>query len=137
MKKLTALVLFVVIISLLSGCGLSMQLSSDYDKAEVESAAKEIVLLADDGDYAAVIDRLSPGVSQALTAESLKESWEPVLEKIGAHGEYKSVVVIGQADKSTGEEYAVAVIVSSHENGTSQFTLSFNQQLDLVGLYLK
>lgn len=125
------------LLGLLAGCGLSMQLSSAYDKTEVESAAKEVVMLAEAGDYAAIIDRLSPSVADALTVESLREGWSPVLEKLGAHSEYKSVVVVGQKDTASGEEYAVAVIVSSHENGTSQFTLSFNEELELVGLYLK
>jgi uncharacterized protein YceK len=137
MKRFAIIALSVVIILLLSGCTISTQLSSAYDKAEVETAAKEIVMLAEGGEYSAIIDRLSPAVADALTAEGLRDGWAPVLEKIGAHGEYKSVAVIGQSDKATGEEYAVAVIVSSHENGTSQFTLSFNEDLELVGLYLK
>jgi hypothetical protein len=43
----------------------------------------------------------------------------------------------GTKDSTTGEEYAVAQVLCAHEDGNVLYTLSFDTELQLVGLYLK
>ena len=43
----------------------------------------------------------------------------------------------GTKDETTGEEYAVVQVMAKHENANLTYTLSFDKDLMLVGLYLK
>ena len=121
----------------LCACANAAILPAEFDKAALETAAKEVVQMAGAGDYAAVIERIKPELQGNVTAAQLEEGWGSTLEKIGEHKEYTAVSIFGQKNTTTGEIYAVVVVVSRHEDGNSQYTLSYDAQMNLTGLYLK
>lgn len=121
---------------LLAACG-GAKLADTFDKDEVTARAEDVVGLINDRDYEAVTDQVREDLRDQLTADTLRDAWDATLDTSGAFEEYKSETVIGQKSKSTGEDYAVAVLVGKYENATRTFTLSMDQNLDLVGLYMK
>ena len=72
-----------------------------------------------------------------ITADQLREGWASIYEKAGAFVSVTKTTFSGTTDKTTGEEYAVAQVSVKHENANLVYTLSFDKDLALVGLYLK
>lgn len=110
---------------------------SGFDKDEVGTAAEEIVGLATAGDFDSIIASLRDDLKASITADQLKEGWAPAYQKAGAFVSISKIVLSGTADKTSGEEYAVAQVLVKHENASLVYTLSFDKDLKLVGLYLK
>jgi hypothetical protein len=138
-KQIKSIVVLMLILALsLSFFGCSAgKLPEGFDKEEVGTAAEEIVGLSTAGDYDSVIAALREDLKGSITADQLKEGWAPIYQKAGAFVSITKTVLSGVADKTTGEEYAVAQVLVKHENGNLIYTLSFDQNLMLVGLYLK
>ncbi|NLI54312.1 MAG: DUF3887 domain-containing protein [Clostridiales bacterium] len=128
-------------LTLLLGLGLlgcsAKPLPDGFDADEVIKKAAEIVQLSTDGDYDAVIAMLRDDLKGAVTADQLRDGWAPVYEKAGAFTSITKTVLSGTADQSTGETYAVAQVLVKHASASLVYTLSFDKDLALVGLYLK
>lgn len=120
----------------LFGCA-GKSLPEGFDADEVGSTAEEIVGLATMGDYESIIFALRDDLKEAITADQLREGWAETYEKAGAFDSITKVSFSGTADQTTGEEYAVAQLLVKHENANLVYTLSFDKDLALVGLYLK
>ena len=113
------------------------KLPEGFDKDEVGSAAEEIVGLATTSDYDSIINALRDDLKASITADQLKEGWAATYEKAGAFDSITKTVFSSTKDKTTGEEYAVVQVLAKHENANLVYTLSFDKDLALVGLYLK
>ena len=48
-----------------------------------------------------------------------------------------SILISDTKDPNTKEVYALVIVQVNHEKGRATYTLSFNTQYELVGLYLK
>ena len=140
MNKMIKTVLSVVMVLALSvgmmACA-GGKLPEGFDKDEVGSSAEEIVGLATTGDYDSIINALRDDLKSSVTADQLKEGWASIYEKAGAFDSITKTVFSSTKDKTTGEEYAVAQVMAKHENANLVYTLSFDKNMALVGLYLK
>jgi len=136
MKKFAACG-FLLLLLLSAGCAFSLSLPEGFDKSEVESRAQEVVGIINGQDYDAVVALLRSDLQGQVTAAQLKEAWEGKLSELGSFLEVTNISLLGQKDQNTKEDYATAVLVCKYENGTATFTLSFDSDLALVGLYMK
>ena len=138
MKKshIAALLCAALFIFVLSACG-GYKLAEDFDEKQVTQRAEAAVALANGGDYDALVSSFRTDLQKQLTADQFKSAWAAQLKDAGAFKRYKSTAVYGTKDKSTDEDYAVAVIVAEYENGTHTFTVSVDKDLTLVGMYMK
>jgi len=140
MNKMIKTVLSVGMILALSigmiACA-SSKLPEGFDKDEVGSAAEEIVGLASAGDYDSIILALRDDLKSSITADQLKEGWASIYEKAGAFDSITKTVFSSTKDQTSGEEYAKVQVMAKHENANLVYTLSFDKDLALVGLYLK
>ena len=140
MNKLIKTVLSVVMVLALSmgmvACA-GGKLPEGFDKDELGSAAEEIVGLATAGDYDSIISALRDDLKSGVTADQLKEGWAPLFEKAGAFDSITKTVFSSTKDKTTSEEYAVVQVMAKHENANLVYTLSFDKNMALVGLFLK
>ena len=138
-KQMQAIVTVVLVLALslsLIGCA-GAPLPKGFDADEVGTAAEEIVGLATTGDYDSIINALRDDLKSSITADQLKEGWAPLFEKAGAFDSITKTVFSSTKDKTTGEEYAVVQVLAKHANANLIYTLSFDKDLALVGLYLK
>jgi len=136
MKKIFTAALALLIAFATLGCS-SKGLPDGYDADQVTQKAAEVVRLSTDGDYDAVIAMLRDDLKSQVTADQLREGWAATYEKAGAFEEISKTYLTGTADQTTGEEYAVAQVMVKHADASLLYTLSFDQNLALVGLYLK
>ena len=51
--------------------------------------------------------------------------------------EVTSIMAYGSTDKNTGEEYAVAVAQAKYEKKSFTYTISFDTDMNLAGIYYK
>ena len=140
MNKMIKTVLSVVMVLALSMGMLACaggKLPEGFDKDELGSSAEEIVGLATAGDNDSILGALRDDLKSGVTADQLKEGWAPIYEKAGAFDSITKTVFSSTKDKTTGEEYAVVQVMAKHENANLVYTLSFDKNLALVGLYLK
>lgn len=129
--------LIALVLSLgLFGCA-GKPLPAGFDKDEVGTAAQEIVGLATSGDYDSIIAAMRDDLKGAVTADQLRDGWASIYEKAGAFDSITKLSMGGTSDQTTGEEYAVVQVLVKHENASLLYTISFDQNLALVGLYLK
>lgn len=135
MRKLVKLMAAGMVIAMLAGCGISTELSERFDEAEVKSSAENVIDSLNNGDYDGVVETFSEDMKTALPADKLEESVSPTLEKAGAFQEYKSESVIGQ--KKDDVDMAVAVMVVTYEEQNLTYTVSFNTDMEVIGLFVK
>lgn len=135
-KRIVAALLALALCLGLIGCSAN-KLPEGFDADKVTARAEEIVGYANSGDYETIISCLREDLKSAVTADQLKDGWAPTYEAVGAFNSIKSVQLLGTADQTTKEEYAVALVTCTHEKDSVLYTLSFDADLNLVGLYLK
>jgi hypothetical protein len=140
MKKQIKVIVTVTLILALSlsliGCA-GTPLPEGFDAEEVGTSAEEIVGLATAGDFDSIVAMLREDVKASVTVDQLKEGWAPAYEKAGAFVSITKTALSGATDETTGDEYAVAQVLVKHESANLVYTLSFDKDMALIGLYLK
>lgn len=138
-KQIKAIVTAMLILALsfsLIGCA-GASLPKGFDADEVGTAAEEIVGLATAGDFDSIVASLRDDLKSTITVDQLKEGWAPAYEKAGAFEKITKTSLSGTKDQTTGEEYAVAQVLVKCANASLVYTLSFDKDMMLVGLFLK
>ena len=137
MKKIIS-VLFISLFAtlLLGGCS-SGKLSDAFDKETVEKSAKQVIEYMNNAEYDKVTTMFQEDLQEQLSAEVLKDAVDKTYSDAGEFKEYKNTAVLGQKVKTTKEDSAVAVVVAKYENQNVTFTISFNTDMELIGLYMK
>lgn len=135
-KRLIGIALVLVLGISMIGCAAN-KLPSGFDEEDVGTAAEEVVGLATAGDYDSIIFFMRDDLQGAITAAQLQEGWAPIYEKAGAFQTISKTTFSGVKDEATGEEYAVVQVLVKHADGNLVYTISLDQDLMIVGLYLK
>lgn len=132
------LVLTVMIfLPVLMACGNSQKLSEQFDEQAVKSAAETLIgYLSEEDVESFCAAPMSEKMEAATTPESMSAVVSQYIGNRGAFVEYKSNVAVGAKDEN-GEACAVAVVVAKYENQTVTYTISFDQEMKLIGFYLK
>lgn len=137
MKKIAVIIMIVVgTAAILCGCA-STKLADSFNKDDVEASAKQTIEYLNNKDYDSVNKMLREDLQKQLTIDKIEDAVDKTYGDAGAFKEYKSIAVLGQKVKSTGEDAALAIVVAKYENKKVTFTLSFNTDLKLIGLYMK
>ncbi|RDY25756.1 DUF3887 domain-containing protein [Romboutsia weinsteinii] len=130
MKNLKVLILMFVVGAMLAGCS-NNKLSDAYDEEKLKADSKEIVAMIDEEKFDDVIARMSDKIATSISVEQIKEVWNPMKEKLGAFKKISKEVVVGN------DNLATVVVVADFEGGKAQFTITYNEEMQLEALYLK
>ncbi len=130
MKKIKILLMVLLVGVILGGCS-SSKLSDAYNEDELKKDAQGIVSMICNEEYDKVIDQMSDNIKGKISAEQLKEVWQPIKEKVGSFKSIEKEGVIGK------DGLATVVEVAEFENGKAQFTITYNEDMKLEGLYIK
>ena len=135
--KVLSLFISVLVICfvLLSGCS-SPKLSSDFDEDTVKKAAEDVISMINNKDSEGLREISTVQVKNAFTDELLGDVYEAIDEG-GNFEQVQDMSIAGTKDKSSGEEFAVAVVKAKYEIKTFTYTISFTKQMKLAGLYYK
>lgn len=134
MKKIMILIAGIILIGMFGACN-STKLAASFDKETVEASAKQVIEYLNSGDYDSVNAMLREDCKKILTNDILSDAVDQVYGKAGSFAEYTKINIIGQKDKNV--DYAVAIVKAKYEKKNVIFTISFDQNLEVVGIYMK
>lgn len=137
MKKLISVLLMSFFATVLLGGCSSNKLSDAFDKETVEKSAKQVIEYMNNAEYDKASQMFQEDLQEQLSADALKDAVDKTYGNAGAFQEYKNIAILGQKLKDTKEDCAVAVVVVKYENQNVTFTLSFNTDMELIGLFMK
>lgn len=133
--KYVIVLTIVICLTFLTGC-MSTKLSEDFNADEVKSTAENVIDLVNSQDSEGLKEMCTVQMRDALTDATMKQIFDAIGEG-GAFEQVSDITVAGSTDRSSGEEYAVAVVKAKYEHKTFTYTISFTKQMKLAGLYYK
>ena len=89
------------------------------------------------GKYEEVYALFTDTLKSAITCDKLKNNLEEQLKGAGDYDSFQSTSVIGQKEKSTGDDCAIAVLVTKYASKTKTYTVSFDSDMNINGFYIK
>jgi len=106
-----------------------------FERAEVEAAMKETIELLDAGDYNTLHENAVPIMKSTLNAETMENVKSQISDNWGELERYDSVYIVETVQRNT--HYAVCVVTVTYENVSVTYTLSFDKDMKLAGLYIR
>lgn len=119
----------------------SMPKSSDiesstvFTKTEVEEALVEVIDLLDRDDYAELQANATDQMVKALDEESMKEVKAKICSNFGNRNLIGTIY--DQEITQRNVHYAVCQVTVSYENINVTYTVTFDENMKLAGLYMK
>lgn len=135
MKKIYSfLVLLLLAIMLLTSCGNSQQLPEGFTKEEVEKQTIKDIDLASSNNYEGWVARFQPELQSSLTKDAY-QSYLDILEEKGEFREYGKCAFVGQ--EQDGKKYAACIMIVKYEDGDVQYTVGYDEDMNLVQFTIK
>lgn len=119
-----------------AGCG-QAKLPESFSEEEVKKEAEKSIALFNERDYAGLIEMGSEKLKAGITEEQFAEACDPYLDKCGEFEEITKTVFAGGHDKNSGIDYATAVMIGEYEDGKIQFTVSFDEDMEMIQFLIK
>lgn len=128
--------LLLALLVFLGACS-SNSVPEGFDEEQLTTQAKQIVVYLQDAQYAEVLDLMREDVKGMLPIETLKDVAETKYSTVGSFVKYTQVAITDTKDPVTSEVYAVVIVVVEYTDGKGTYTLTFDEKLRCVGLYIK
>ncbi len=106
-----------------------------FSTETVEEKAKDVVLLLDKEDYDSLKAMAIEEMEEFLTPENLDGVREQVAKDCGAFRQFGNVYMTEVEQQ--GKKYAVVELTAAYENTNITYTISFDEDMKLAGLYMK
>lgn len=135
-KKIGILVLLLVVCTFsLSACG-KKELSSEFDPEEVEELAISVVEMVNNEDTEGIKSLCNDEMKKAMT-DNIFDQVSDTLNEFGEYKEISKIDLTEVKDKVSKKPIAVAVLKVKYTNKQVIYTISFDTDMKLAGLYLK
>lgn len=114
--------------------------SAGLAEQEVLARAQEIIALADERDYDALVAMAPESLRQTMTVQQFADAVDGARATVGG-GDWGSFVSFGNAygvelsQKGTTQEYTETVVV--YENAVITYTITFDENMRLTNLFMK
>ena len=132
----------IICVGLVLGCVLGFvvgcagkELPGDLEKDNIVEESHKIIEMINDRDFEGVVETFRDDLKEQLTAQYLEQAVTEYLNQLGEFIEFKSDSVT--AVEENYEDMAVAVIGASYKEGNVSFVISFDTEMNVIGLYLK
>ncbi|MEF9992571.1 MAG: DUF3887 domain-containing protein [Peptostreptococcaceae bacterium] len=130
MKKMKLLLMMVLGCVMLVGCS-SSKLSESFDEQKLKTTTEEVIQMLLNGEYDKIEAMSNKVLIDAKVTEQLSEVWEPLAKDLGKFESYEKEAVVGKDNDAT------VIIITKFENGKAQFTISYNEDMELIGFFIK
>ena len=131
-RVLTIVLLAVLSLGALGGC--AAKLPEGFDEAEVRAAAENVIDLLNQRDANGLTALMTEEMKVVLTVDVQAQIFA-LLDGAGAFQEISTLKMAGTTQ--SGVTYAVVAAKVKYENSDVTYTISFDQNMKLAGLYLK
>ncbi|MBQ1343371.1 MAG: DUF3887 domain-containing protein [Firmicutes bacterium] len=138
-KKASRLLLPVLALTaclfLLTAC---QDLAPGFDEDAMYERGCQVIELCNARDYEAVLALFDQELlGTEITAADLAAELDPVLDEYGAFEGFKTHAVAGSKDKNSGMDLGILAIRCAYENKKVIYTITFTENNELVGLFVK
>ncbi|MEG0377086.1 MAG: DUF3887 domain-containing protein [Eubacterium sp.] len=134
MKRFKIILGVVVVFSilLLAGCsGNADELDPAFNEEVLKQSAEGVLMELNKGNFDAIAAQVDESAKSVLTAEVLKNAWEPLAEKLGTFDKVSEFKIAPKDNTAT------VFVISDYEKGKSQLTLGYNTNMKIIGLWVK
>jgi uncharacterized protein YpmS len=131
-RVLTLVLLAVLNLGALSGC--AAKLPEGFDEAEVKAAAENVIDLLNQSDSEG-LNALMTDEMKTLLTDDVQAQIFTLVEDSGAFQEISDLKMTGATEN--GVTFAAVVAHAKYANREITYTISFDQNMNLAGLYLK
>lgn len=108
--------------------------SEIFDENTLNEQVQVVVNCLNADDYDELMNMSDDLIKQSLSHEDLKS----VIKTLGELGDFKSITRINFVEvKNRGEVMAVGEVVALYDQKSVTYTISFDEDMKLVGLYMK
>ncbi|PKO05863.1 MAG: DUF3887 domain-containing protein [Chloroflexi bacterium HGW-Chloroflexi-3] len=110
--------------------------SPDFNEEDVKLLSQDVVSLLNALDSEGLRTLFTDQMNTAITDDVFVQIYAAI-EGGGKFETIDNITVVGSSDKSTGEEFATAVVTAKYDNKSFTYTITFNKQMQLAGLYYR
>lgn len=134
MRRIRSILCALLAALVITGCkGASLPAGMSEDA--LIGAGREVLLLAVEGDYDAIWERLREDVRETVTVESIRSVVLTNVDGAGVYKQIESYMTTGQ--ESGGETLGIAVLWCEYAEDDVLFRIAFDEDMSLVGLSVK
>lgn len=108
---------------------------SSTEKNEVIIRAKNFIRRINRIEYQGCYSLFDENLKSSMTLEQMTHTFDKILDSLGDFEKFKGISI--NLHESLGEEYVVCAIKCDYSMGVATYTISFNQKLEIGGLYIK
>ncbi len=108
---------------------------SSAEKNEVIIRAKNFIRRINRREYESCYSLFDGKLKESMTLEQMAQTFDRILDSIGSFEKFKGISV--NLHESPEEDYVVCSIKCDYSLGSATYTISFNQKLEIGGLYIK
>lgn len=134
-KQALSLFSVVLMIAFATGCG-APQLSAKFDEETVKQKAQNVIALLNAQDSDGIREVSVQILKDALTDDTFAQIYAALGEG-GAFVEVTNLTAYGSTDENTGVEYAVVQAQAKYDKRSFTYTISFDTDMNLAGIYYK
>ena len=133
-KRYIIIPALILSLGLFIGCS-SKKLPEGFNEVQVVDNAKRFIENINNKNYENCYSQFSEIMKNSMTEDSLKTTFDPILESLGAFKEFKKVSLSNAT--SFGTDYAVCIVTCQYEKGEATYTVSLDKEMLVGGLYIK
>lgn len=115
--------------------GTDISESSIFVKEQVEARVEEVINLLDDGAYDTLAGNATEQMAGVLNDEDMDAAKQLVGDDWGARVELGTIYM--QEVEQQGVHYVITQVAASYENVTVTYTITFDENMKLAGIYMK
>lgn len=115
--------------------GTDISESSTFVKEQVEARVEEVINLLDDGAYDTLAENATEQMAGVLNDEDMNAAKQLVGDNWGARVELGTIYM--QEVEQQGVHYVITQVAASYENVTVTYTITFDENMKLAGIYMK
>ena len=131
-RVLTIVLLAVLSLAVLGGC--AAKLPEGFDEAEVQAAAENVIDLLNQRNAEGLTGLMTEEMKAVLT-EDIQAQIFALLDDSGTFQEIVDLKMGGSTQN--GITYVAVAAKAKYEEGEITYTISFDEDMKLAGLYLK
>lgn len=135
LREIVLIALLLGVLMLGGACASdSAKLAEGFDADRVEESAVKVIDLLNRQDSAALVDMSDDTMKEVMPEAKYQEVYG-MMKEWGAFKANEKTEVMGQ--QSNGVDYAVAIVKSKYEKKDAVWTISFDKEMRLAGLFVK
>lgn len=131
-------IVFLVLILSLTACdnkGTVEEMEADQQEKYIKMSEENIIII-NEGGFEALDEKYSEEMREAMTKDTVKKSEEAV-EKMGNFQEFGEGAAIYNIDEKNSNKFIVSQIEAIYENGKLIYTINYDLDDNIIGLFMK